>query len=345
MKAFIVDKYGKDGTLRAGDWPEPRVGDRDVLVRVAASGVNPLDSKIMAGEFKLVLPYKTPFVLGNDLAGVVERVGRSVRGFVPGDEVYARPDKDRIGTYADLIAVDERDLARKPAGLTMEQAASLPLVALTAWQALVEKADVQPGLKVLIHAGSGGVGTIAIQLAKHLGAHVATTTSTANVDWVRDLGADQVVDYRKADFATELRDFDVVLDSLGGENLAKSLRVLRPGGLAIGIGGPPDPDFAAQLGRPLLRPVLALLSRKVRRAARKQGVRYSFLFMRADGGQLQEITALVEAGVIRPVVDRVFDFADTAAALDYVGSGRVKGKVVVSMTPAQLNDTTEGVRT
>lgn len=210
--------------------------------------------------------------------------------------------------------------------------ASLPLVALTAWQALVVKADVRPGQKVLIHAGSGGVGTIAIQLAKHLGAHVATTTSTANVDWVRDLGADQVVDYRRADFETELRDVDVVLDSLGGENLAKSPRVLRPGGLAIGIGGPPDPDFATQLGRPLLRPVL---SRKVRRAARKHGVRYSFLFMRADGDQLQEITALVEAGVIRPVLDRIFDFDETAAALDHVGSGRVKGKVVVSMAPIQ----------
>lgn len=345
MKAFIVDRYGKDSRLRAGEWPEPGVGDRDVLVRVEASGVNPLDAKIMAGEFRQILPYKAPFVLGNDLAGVVDRVGPSVRGFQPGDAVYARPDKDRIGTFARLVAVDEADLAHIPAGLTMAQAASLPLVALTAWQALVETADVQPGQKVLIHAGSGGVGTIAIQLAKHLGAHVATTTSRANVGWVRELGADQVIDYRTADFETELSGFDVVLDSLGPENLAKSLRVLRRGGLAISIAGPPDPDFATQLGKPLLRPVMALLSRKVRRAARKLGVRYSFLFMRADGAQLQKITALVEAGAIRPVVDRVFDFADTAAALDYVGSGRVKGKVVVSMTPAQLDDTTEGVRT
>jgi NADPH:quinone reductase-like Zn-dependent oxidoreductase len=335
MKAFIVERYGKDAALRAGDWPEPEVGDRDVLVRVEASGVNPLDSKIMAGEFKQILPYKPPFLLGNDLAGVVVEVGRSVRRFAPGDEIYARPDKDRIGTYAELIAIDEADLARKPAGLTMVEAASLPLVALTAWQALVEKAAVRPGQKVLVHAGSGGVGTIAIQLAKHLGAHVATTTSTANVDWVRDLGADQVIDYRTADFEQELSGFDVVLDSLGAENLAKSLRVLRPGGLAISLAGPPDPDFATQLGKPLLRPVLALLSRKVRRAARKLGVRYSFLFMRAEGRQLQEITDLVEAGVIRTVVDRVFSFDETPAALDYVGSGRVKGKVVVSMSPVQ----------
>jgi len=226
MKAFIVNKYGKNSRLRAGQLPAPDIGDHDVLVRILASGVNPLDAKIMAGEFKLVLPYKPPFVLGNDLAGVVERVGPGVQRFAPGEEVYARPDKDRIGTFAELIAIDERDLALKPAALTMAEAASLPLVALTAWQALVEKANLQPGQKVLIHAGSGGVGTIAIQLAKHLGAYVATTTSTANLDWVRDLGADLVIDYRREDFEQVLRDVDVVLDPLGGENLEKSLRVL-----------------------------------------------------------------------------------------------------------------------
>jgi NADPH:quinone reductase-like Zn-dependent oxidoreductase len=185
MKAFVVDKYGKGSTLRARQMPEPETGDHDALVRIAAAGVNPLDAKIMAGEFRLVLPYKPPFVLGNDLAGVVERAGPGVHRFAPGDEVYARPDKDRIGTFAGLISVSEDDLAPKPAGLTMAQAASLPLVALTAWQALVERADVKPGQKVLIHAGSGGVGTIAIQLAKYLGAYMATTTSTANVEWVR----------------------------------------------------------------------------------------------------------------------------------------------------------------
>lgn len=332
MKAFIVDRYGKNSRVRAGERPEPEVGDRDVLVRIHASGVNPLDSKIMAGEFTQILSYKPPFVLGNDLAGVVERVGPGVRGFAAGDEVYARPDAARIGTFAELIAVDQGDLARKPAGLTMAEAASLPLVALTAWQALVEKANVGPGQKVLIHAGSGGVGTIAIQLAKHLGAHVATTTSAANAGWVRELGADEVIDYRTTDFEHELDGFDVVLDSLGEQNLAKSLRVLRAGGIAISLAGPPDPDFATQLGKPLLRPVMALLSRKVRRGARKLGVRYSFLFMRADGEQLQQITELVEAGVIRPVIDRVFDFDDTPAALDHSSSGRVKGKVVVTMT-------------
>jgi alcohol dehydrogenase len=199
---------------------------------------------------------------------------------------------------------------------------------------------VRPGQKVLVHAGSGGVGTIAIQLARHLGAHVATTTSTADVGWVRDIGAHLVIDYRTTDFEAELSGFDVVLDSLGPANLARSMRVLRPGGLAISIAGPPDPDFARQLGRPLLRPVMALLSWKVRRAARRLGVRYSFLFIRADGAQLHEITSLVEGGAIRLVVDRIFAFDDTAAALDHVGSGRVRGKVVVSMAPTQLDDIT-----
>ena len=221
MKAYIVDKYGKNSSLRAGEVPDPVVGDRDVLVEIHASGVNPLDAKIKDGEFKLVLPYKPPFVLGNDLAGVVVQVGRTVRRFAPGDEVYARPDKDRIGTFAQLIAVSEDDLAIKPASLSMAEAASLPLVALTAWQALVEKANVQPGQTVLVHAGSGGVGSIAIQLAKHLGAYVATTTSTNNVDWVRDLGADLVIDYRTQDFATVVRSYERGLDSLGGETLQK----------------------------------------------------------------------------------------------------------------------------
>jgi NADPH:quinone reductase-like Zn-dependent oxidoreductase len=237
-----------------------------------------------------------------------------------------------MGTFAELISVDEADLAIKPATVTMAEAASLPLVALTAWQALVEVAGVRPGQKVLIHAGSGGVGTIAIQLAKHLGASVAATTGTANVEWVRALGADVVVDYRQQDFSTVLRDYDLVLDSLGGDTLLKSLQVLRRGGRLISIAGPPDPAFARQLGKPLLRPVMAALSRRIRREARRRGVEYSFLFMRASGEQLRKIGALVDDGVIRPVVDREFAFHDTVAALEYVASGRAKGKVVVSMT-------------
>jgi NADPH:quinone reductase-like Zn-dependent oxidoreductase len=199
MKAFAVGRYGKDG-LQMREMPEPGIGAHDVLVEVRAASVNLLDAKIRDGEFKLILPYRVPFVLGHDVAGVVVRAGSAVRSFAPGDEVYARPGTDTIGTFAELAAVHEDDLALKPATLTMEEAAALPLVALTAWQALVERANLQPGQNILIHAGSGGVGTIAIQLARHLGAHVATTTGTANIEWVKDLGADVVIDYKREDF-------------------------------------------------------------------------------------------------------------------------------------------------
>jgi NADPH:quinone reductase-like Zn-dependent oxidoreductase len=331
MKAFIVDHYGKGSVPRATEIAVPEIGDHDVLVRIRAAGVNPLDAKIIEGEFKQILPYRTPFTIGNDMAGVVERVGDQVANFAVGDEVYARPDKDRIGTFAEYIAVNAADLAHKPSSLSMAEAASLPLVALTAWQALVEMAEVQPGQRVLIHAGSGGVGTIAIQLAKRLGAHVATTASASNAPWLHELGADVVVDYRTQDFAQALHDYDVVLDSLGAENTLRSLQMLRPGGIAISISGPPDPAFARQLGKPLLRPVMALLSLRVRAAARKRGVRYSFLFMQANGSQLGRITDLVEAGALKPVVDRIFAFDDAVAALGYVGTGRARGKVVLEM--------------
>ena len=221
MKAFIVDRYGSNDGVRVGEMPDPELRDDDVLVQIHAASVNPLDFKIRDGELKRILPYRLPFILGNDLAGVVVRVGSRVRRFKPGDEVYARPDTDRIGTFAEFISIKEDAVANKPKELTMEEAASIPLVGLTAWQALIERANLKRGQKVLIHAGSGGVGTFAIQLAKHLGAIVATTTSTANLDWVKRLGADIVIDYRKDDFETILHDYDVVLDTSGRRDARK----------------------------------------------------------------------------------------------------------------------------
>ena len=200
MKAFIVDRYGKKERLRAGEVPEPELSEDKVLVQVHAAGVNQLDFKIRNGEFKIVLPYRAPFVLGHDVAGLVVRVGPRVRLYKPGDEVYFRPDDFRIGTFAEFVAVKEYSLAIKPKNISMEEAASIPLVGLTAWQALVEKAKLKRGQKVFIQAGSGGVGTFAIQLAKHLGATVATTTSAGNVALVKSLGADVVIDYKTDDF-------------------------------------------------------------------------------------------------------------------------------------------------
>ena len=332
MKAFVISRYGKANSVEAVELPEPELGDRDVLVQIHAASVNPLDLKIKNGELKPLLPYKLPLVLGNDLAGVVLEAGANVHRFKPGDEVYAKPDKDRIGTFAELIAISENDVAKKPRALDMEKAASIPLVGLTAWQALVEKAQLRAGQKVLIHAGSGGLGTFAIQLAKHLGATVATTTSTMNVEWVKRLGADVVIDYRSNDFETLLHGYDVVIDTQGGQTLEKSLRVLKPGGKVISVAGPPEPDFGKEFGANwFLIQAMRVLSFKIRRKAKRRAVTYSFLFMKANGDQLRELGSLIDSGVIRPVVDRVFPFQSTLEALAYVEKGRAKGKVVVKI--------------
>ena len=332
MKAFIIDRYGSKDGVRLAEMAQPELREDDALVQTHAAGVNPLDAKIRDGEFKSILPYPLPLILGNEVAGVVVRVGSRVRRFKPGDEVYARPGKDRIGTFAEFIAIKEDDLAHKPRVLSMEEAASIPLVGLTAWQALIERAQLKKGQKVLIHAGSGGVGTFAIQLAKHVGAFVATTTSTANVEWVKRLGADVVVDYKKDGFEKILHDYDVVLNSLDGKTLEKSLQILKPGGKLISISGPPDPDFAKELGSSwVLGPVMRLLSYRIRKKAKRRGVSYSFLFMKASGNQLREIGALIDSGAIRPVVDREFAFESTKEAMAYVETGRAKGKVVVKM--------------
>ncbi len=332
MKAFVVDKYRKKGALRLANVPEPEVQDNDVLVRIHASAVNLLDSKVRDGEFKLILPYRPPFVLGHDLAGTVVRTGPKVKGFKAGDEVYSRPRDHRVGTFAEFIAVHEADVALKPKNLSMVEAASIPLVALTAWQALVDVGKVRPGQKVFIQAGSGGVGTIAIQLAKHLGATVATTTSANNAQLARGLGADVVIDYKTQDFERALSGYDLVLNSQDPKTLDKSLSVLKRGGQIISISGPPDPAFANEFGlSPFLKLVMRFLSRGVRKKANSLGIRYSFLFMRAHGQQLSQIASLIESGVIRPVVDKVFPFDKTADALAYVETGRAKGKVVITV--------------
>src|ERR671912_2782972 len=331
MKAFVVEHYGKDG-LRAADVPEPEVDAGDVLVKVSAASINPLDKMVRDGEFKRLLKHQSPFVLGHDVAGVVTRVGSAVRDLQVGDEVYARPRDLRIGTFAEYIAIDQDDVALKPESLTLDEAAAVPLVSLAAWQALGDRAHVRPGQKVLVHAGSGGLGSTVIQLAKHLGATVATTTRGNNAELVRSLGADVVVDYTKEDFAEVLSGYDVVLDSLGGETLEKSLTVLKPGGHAIGVTGPPDPAFAEQLGAPkFVGVVMGLLSGKVRRRARQLGVSYAFLFMQANGAQLRELASLYDAGQLRPLIDKTFPFDQTLEALAYVEQGRANGKVVITL--------------
>jgi NADPH:quinone reductase-like Zn-dependent oxidoreductase len=336
MRAFVVEKYGKDG-LRAADIAEPTVGPYDVLVHVSAASINPLDKMVRNGEFKQLIKYKRPFTLGHDLSGVVTRVGAEVQSFTVGDEIYARPRDLRIGAFAGYIAIDQADVALKPKSLTMEEAAAVPLVALAAWQALVDVAHLQRSQKILVHAGAGGLGATVVQVANYLSAFVATTVGTKDVAKVRALGADEIIDYTKESFVDRVAGYDVVLDSLGGDNLTKSLTVLKPGGLAISVVGPPDPRFARQVGRPLFTPVMALLSRKVRGQARKLGVRYAFFFMRANGAQLRTLAALYDAGTLRPTLDRTFPFEQTPDAMAYVETGRARGKIVVVM-PSQHDE-------
>ena len=333
MKAFIITKYSKKEKLQLTQLAEPVAKANEVLVQIHAAGVNLLDSLIKNGEFKLFLLYKTPLVNGHDMAGTVVKVGSGVKKFKVGDEVYSRVADYRIGTFAEYIAVNEADLAPKPKNLSMEEAASIPLVGLTAWQALVEMGKIKKGQKVFIQAGSGGVGTFAIQFVKHLGAFVATTTSEKNRALVKSLGADVIIDYKTEDFSTILKDYDLVLHSNRDPKiLEKSLRVLKPGGQLISLVGPPTPEFAEALGLSWpLKLVIKLLSSSARKQAKKQNVAFKFLFMRAEDNQLGEITKLIESGIIKPVIDKVFPFEQTNDAMAYVETGRAKGKVVIKV--------------
>jgi alcohol dehydrogenase len=330
MKAAVIDRYGSNDLVRIAEVAVPAIGPTDLLVRVRAASVNPLDVKTHRGEIKVLLKYRFPLVLGNDAAGEVVDLGAQVTRFRKGDAVYARLDAKRIGAFAEYAVVREGAAAPKPLNTTFAEAASLPLVALTAWQALVEIGRLRAGQRALIHAGSGGVGSIAIQLARHLGATVFTTVGRRNVDLVKRLGADVAIDYRTERFEEVARDCDVVLDSAGGDTLLRSFTCARPGGTVVSIGGAPSAAFARQWGlNPLLVLALGIMSRKATSAARRHGVRYEYLFMRADGDQLREITRLVEAGAIAPLVDRTFPLAQVRDALAYSEAGRATGKVVV----------------
>jgi len=332
MKAYTINKYSKDASLQLLELAIPDVKENEVLVEIHAASVNQIDGKLKSGEFKLLLPYKFPLILGHDVAGVVTKIGSKVTKFKVGDEVYARPRDLRIGAFAEYIPIHENDIAPKPKNLTMEEAASIPLVALTAWQAFYDKAKLQKGQKVFIQAGSGGVGTIAIQLAKHIGATVATTASAANTAMLQNLGADIVIDYKKEDFETILKDYDVVLNSQDTQTLEKSLRILKSGGTLISISGPPDMAYAQENGLSwFMKMAIYFLSYKVNRLAKKLEVDYAFLFMNANGKQLADISTLIEAGKIVPVIDKVFAFEQTNDALNYVMSGRAKGKVVIKL--------------
>ena len=335
MKALTFQRYGKSPGIAFADVPRPALQPDELLVQVRAVGLNPIDNMIPTGMFKPVLKLPLPATLGNDIAGVVIETGSRVKRFKPGDAIVASVFDLGRGSLAEFVAVPERVAAPKPANLDFVQAASIPMVGLTAWQALKERAHLQAGQKVFIPAGSGGIGTFAIQLAKHFGASVGTTTSTGNAGMVAGLGADEVVDYTKQAFDNVLRGYDMVLGTLRGDTLEQSVRILKPGGKIVSLVGPLDAAFAgARRLNIVLRFVFGLMSRKIRRLAAARDATYSFLFVRPDGEQLDEIGDLLASQRIRPVIDKVFPFEQAKEALDYLAQGRAKGKVVVRLTPA-----------
>jgi len=297
MQALTFKRYGKSPDIGLADVPRPTPKADELLVQVHADGLNPIDNMIPKGMFKPVLHFQLPATLGSDLAGIVTEVGSNVTRFKPGDAVFASIFDLGTGAIAQFAVVPESAAALK-----------------------------------LIPAGSGGIGTFAIQLAKHLGAKVGTTTSTGNVDLVRALGADEVVDYKTQDFETVLRDYDAVLGTVRGDAIEKSLSILRPGSQIVSLIGPLDAAFArAKRLNLLLTFVFGLMSRKIMRLAKRRNVQYSFLFVQPDGAQLAEIGKLLDAQQIQPVIDRVFPFEDAKGALEYLAQGRSKGKVVIKM--------------
>ncbi|WP_067728764.1 NADP-dependent oxidoreductase [Oceanobacillus damuensis] len=331
MKAMVIDKYGKV-PLRLAEVPLPEIDEYEVLTEIHAASINPLDFRIRNGEVKLLINYKMPLVLGNDFSGIVTKVGKKVTGFRVGDEVYGRPRESKIGTFAEYISVHEDDIALKPENLSFEEAASIPLVGLTSYQALHEILQLQKGQKILIHAGAGGVGTIAIQLAKLMGATVATTASEASRELVRSLGADEIINYKTDKFEDILESYDATFDTLGGKTLEKSFTVLKDGGKVISISGLPNARFAKERGLGFLKTMLlSVVSKKLTTLEKKQNVQYRYLFMKPSGEQLRIIADFIESGKIEPVIDRVFSFEDAQKAIEYSESGRAKGKIILKI--------------
>jgi alcohol dehydrogenase len=331
MRAWQAMGYGEAaGFLRLNRIPRPQPKAGELLVRVVATSLNPIDFKLLRGNLRRLQPMKFPRTLGFDAAGVIETVGDAVADYKIGDEVFLRASRETIGTFAEFTAQPAQFVARKPKNIDMQAAASLPLVALTTVQALVDRAHATAGQRILIHAGSGGLGSFAVQYAKHLGLIVDTTTSLRNSVWVKSLGADTVICYDREDYRKLGPVYDIVFDTLGGEHTVDSFGVLKPGGVLVSVAGPPDRDMAARFGRNfILRFLMWLMTRKVYAEAEKKKARYFRFLTESNGRQLADIGALVDAGTIRPIIDREFEFEQCVQAFEYLQAGRAKGKVIL----------------
>lgn len=329
MKAAVITKYKQEYPVIT-DVQTPIIQPNDVLVRIIAASINPIDLKTKDGGLKVLLKYQLPLTLGSDFAGIITAVGPSVTNFQIGDAVYGRAPKNRIGTFAEYIAIDATAIALKPNNLTFEEAAAVPLVGLTSYQALHDIMQVQPGQKVLIQGGSGGIGTIAIQIAKHLGATVATTTSAKHFELVKSLGADIVIDYHQQNFADVLSDYDFVFDTRGGKTLEDAFKIIKPGGQVVSISGLPNARFSKAYGVPHWQQHLfGLLTHRLSKLEKQTKATYTFLFMQPSGAQLDILRHLIEHKSLKPIIDRVVPFKDINSALQYSYSGRATGKIIL----------------
>lgn len=308
MKAVQIHEYGGPDVLRYEDAPKPEPGDNDVLIRVYAAAVNPVDWKVREGHLKSRVDYPMPFIPGWDLSGVVEKTGVAVTRLKEGDEVFSRPDIARNGAYAEYIIADDALVALKPKSIDHIQASGIALAGMTAWQALFDVAELQPGQRVLIHAAAGGVGTFAVQFAKWKGAYVIGTASGRNLDFVRELGADEVLDYTAKPFETVVKDVDVVLDTMGGETQERSWGVLKQGGILVSIVEPPPEGAGAQ-----------------------HNVRAAFHFLDPNAGQLTRIAELVDSGKVRVVVDTILPLSEARKAHELSEMGHARGKIVLKV--------------
>jgi NADPH:quinone reductase-like Zn-dependent oxidoreductase len=333
MRAFVLSGYGGPEHTALAEVPQPSPQPGELLVRVHAAGLNPVDYKTRAGAMRVIRRYPLPIVMGNELSGVVEAVGPRVTRFALGDGVFARVDKDIMGAFADYAVVHEDHAARMPASLDFPSAAAVPLAALTALQALRDELQLRTGQRVFIPGGAGGVGTFAIQIARHLGADVATTASTRGEALVRRLGADVVIDYQRERFEDKLSGYDAAFDLVGGDTLARLWPVLKPGGRVVSIAGMPEPMTARkdlQRGAGLAA-LFFIASLTTRLRAARHGVSYRYLFMHPSGADLGYLASLIDAKKLQVVIDRVFPFAEAKEAMAYLETGRAKGKVVLAM--------------
>ena len=332
MRAYLLTGYGAVADhVRLAEIPDPRAAAGEVVIDIHAASLNPIDFKLVHGALKRISKYKLPRPIGFDASGIVTSAGVGASKFKPGDAVYVRASRDTIGTFAEQIALPEKLVAPKPAAISHAEAASLPLVGLTTLQGF-DRAGARAGQRILIHAGSGGVGSFAVQYAKHLGLHVTSTTSSRNAEFVKSLGADRVIVYDRENWLEQGSGYDIVYDTLGGAFTVDAFKVVKRGGVVISLSGPPDRDFASREGAGLMvRIAVWLMNRKVYAASARAGAAYVWFFTESDGEQLRDIAALVDAGAIRPVIDREFAFKELPEALAYLEAGRARGKVVLKV--------------